>query len=288
MATDLFSSIDTIFNQYLEQHPDLHEKWLLEQTLYTGQERRNILRVLPIQPDTRVLDLGTGFGALALDLSVMKPVQIDAVDVDSATVQVAQELSEQLRALPDEKPQSTIHYANANIYQLPFADATFDFIMARYLFQHLTDPRKAMAEAFRVLKPGAMICLIDIDDQLTISYPEDLPEFQTLKQAFSQLQTARAGDRLVGRKLASFIHQAGLNVVASIISPMSQFTNSEKGDITLELTVKKFEASRAEILHAGLLSEQEFDRCLHTVATNPVGWQFNTNGQMIVIGQRPQ
>lgn len=41
---------------------------------------------------------------------------------------------------------------------LPYEDARFDLIVARYVFEHIDDPQNAAAELLRVLKPGGWIC----------------------------------------------------------------------------------------------------------------------------------
>lgn len=42
----------------------------------------------------------------------------------------------------------------ATVYQLPFADETFSAVIATELFEHLEDPRQAIEEIRRVLRPG--------------------------------------------------------------------------------------------------------------------------------------
>jgi len=42
----------------------------------------------------------------------------------------------------------------ANAEQLPFADATFDFVYSVSVFEHLSNPKVCLKEAVRVLKPG--------------------------------------------------------------------------------------------------------------------------------------
>ena len=44
-------------------------------------------------------------------------------------------------------------------YSLPFPDSTFDRIVAAEVIEHLPDDRRAMAELFRVLKPGGLIAV---------------------------------------------------------------------------------------------------------------------------------
>ena len=42
--------------------------------------------------------------------------------------------------------------------ELPFADRTFDLIVADYVFEHIVDPVLVSAELRRILRPGGWIC----------------------------------------------------------------------------------------------------------------------------------
>ncbi len=42
---------------------------------------------------------------------------------------------------------------------LPFADSSFDGVIAMHMFYHLPDPLKAIAEMHRVLKPGGFLAV---------------------------------------------------------------------------------------------------------------------------------
>jgi len=45
---------------------------------------------------------------------------------------------------------------------LPFADASFDFLSLGYALRHLADLRAAFAEFLRVLRPGGIVCVLEI------------------------------------------------------------------------------------------------------------------------------
>jgi ubiquinone/menaquinone biosynthesis C-methylase UbiE len=47
----------------------------------------------------------------------------------------------------------------ANILRLPFADATFDAVFCVGMLEHVLDPRAAVTELGRILKPGGLIHL---------------------------------------------------------------------------------------------------------------------------------
>lgn len=281
----LYERIDQVFLEYIQTHSELHEGWLLEQTLYTGPSRRSLLGMLPIQSGMRILDLGCGFGALTFDLAAAHDVSIDAVDMDAATLDIAKHLYAQLRDRESLAPDSSIEFVEANAYQLPFEDHSLDFVVSQYVFQHLTDPLSAMLEIRRVLKPKGFACIIDIDDQLTITYPEETSEFTTLKRAFTKLQYIRGGDRQIGRKLASHMKEAGMDVLSTLIQPSSSFTLTEPSDLSYQVMIKRFTDAREEMIHNHLLSDEEFDSCLNHIGTGYSGWQYNAIGQMVILGQ---
>lgn len=49
--------------------------------------------------------------------------------------------------------------AQGSVYKLPFRDATFDSIYATELLEHLADPRGAVLEIHRVLRPNGKVLL---------------------------------------------------------------------------------------------------------------------------------
>lgn len=65
---------------------------------------------------------------------------------------------------------------NVNLQQLPFADATYDFVFASHVLEHVPDDEKAISEIRRILKPdGIAILPVPIIAEKTIEYPEPNP-----------------------------------------------------------------------------------------------------------------
>jgi ubiquinone/menaquinone biosynthesis C-methylase UbiE len=58
--------------------------------------------------------------------------------------------------------------------RLPFADGTFDTILARALLHHLPAPEKGVAEMIRVLKPGGELVVLDTNKTIISSLPRAL------------------------------------------------------------------------------------------------------------------
>lgn len=95
----------------------------------------------------KVLELGVGTG---LNLGLYAPeAEIHAIEPDPYMLRRARARAERL-GVP-----VTFHAVGAEA--LPFPDATFDTVVATFVFCTIPDVRAATAEALRVLRPGGTI-----------------------------------------------------------------------------------------------------------------------------------
>lgn len=63
-----------------------------------------------------------------------------------------------------------------DIRDLPFEDASYDFVFASHVLEHIRDDRKAVKEIRRVLRPGGIAILpVPIVCKKTIEYPDANP-----------------------------------------------------------------------------------------------------------------
>ena len=94
------------------------------------------------------LDIGCGEGHNTRLVS-LRAARMYAVDIAPTFIRYAR------AAAPD--PPAAIRYFVASALHLPFASATFDFATAFMSFMDLPHPEIALAEAFRILKPGGFL-----------------------------------------------------------------------------------------------------------------------------------
>ena len=145
-----------------------------------------------------------------------------------------------------------------SVYALSLPENTYDFVVARFVFQHLREPAKALQSIRRVLKPDGIVCLVDVDDAWLTVYPEP-PAFLSFVERAARGQQDRGGDRSVGRKLGAYLHQTGFRKSTLDIMPI---TSQEIGlQMFLDLTTrfKKEQVLAAEVTEA--------ERKLHEVYT---------------------
>lgn len=112
----------------------------------------------PVGPGHRVLDMGCGGGRHAFAL-YRRGAQVVALDMDPAELK---DVAGMFAAMEDAGEIPAGARANAvrgTAYGLPFADGTFDRVVAAEVLEHLPDDARAMGELFRVLKPGGLLAV---------------------------------------------------------------------------------------------------------------------------------
>jgi SAM-dependent methyltransferase len=110
------------------------------------QFHRDLFLELVPPPGRRTLDLGCGEGRLSRHLSSLGH-ELVAVDASPTLAAAAREAD----------PRLEVHVADAAA--LPFADASFDLVVAFMSLQDVDDPSAAIGESARVLEPGGRLCL---------------------------------------------------------------------------------------------------------------------------------
>ncbi len=279
--------VDGAYVGYLEDHPELSDRWLLVQTLATGSSRRALLGAIGIQDGVRVLDMGSGFGPATIELAGMAPVDVVAMDRDASNLAVAVELEARIRQSDWFRSDGSVSWVEGDIYDIPAPAQSFDYVITRLVFQHLHDPVRAAGELFRVLRRGGGICLVDADDGLSITYPECSEAFGRLAFAFGRLQVSRGGDRQVGRKLSTYLAQAGFEILSMLVLPQATHGSSAPSDPARTFALERFRGVRDEIVERQILSADEIDTCLDVFALEQIESQCNIEAHLAVVARRP-
>lgn len=122
-----------------------------------GAYKRGTFERLRIQPGHHVLDVGCGPGddVCIIAERVRPDGTVTGVDHDEEMIQTARQ-----RSAKEDLPA---RFVIADAYVLPFEDTSFDGCRADRLLQHLDEPKRAVAEFFRVLKPGGWCVVADVD-----------------------------------------------------------------------------------------------------------------------------
>ena len=119
----------------------------------TGPDLDRMVELLAPTGDETAIDLGTGAGHAAVRLA-RHVAWVEAVDL-------VPEMLEQAAMLAAERDVSNIGFHACDVRALPFPDATFDAGVSRVSAHHWADVPAGIAEAARVLRPGARLVVID-------------------------------------------------------------------------------------------------------------------------------
>ncbi len=122
--------------------------------LAAGEVERALLDLLPPAAIGRMLDIGTGTGAL---LERLAPRVSSALGVDASRAMLA--LARTRLAKPGLAHCSVRH---ADMYRLPLADAGFDLVVLQMVLHYAEDPSGVLAEAARVLRQGGRVVVVDL------------------------------------------------------------------------------------------------------------------------------
>jgi ubiquinone/menaquinone biosynthesis C-methylase UbiE len=95
--------------------------------------------------DERLLDVGCGDGGVARLLRT-RVAEVIAVDIEPS---------------PEWRDEPRLSFAVADAERLSFADASFDVLHSKDSLHHMEDPRAALAEYARVLRPGGTLLVIE-------------------------------------------------------------------------------------------------------------------------------
>jgi ArsR family transcriptional regulator len=113
-----------------------------------------LLDLVPQQDAGRLLDIGTGTGRV---LELLAPRISQGVGVDASKAMLA--LARARLARPGLGHCSV---RLADMYRLPFPDASFDRAVLQMVLHYAEDPPGVLAEVGRVLLPGGQLIVIDL------------------------------------------------------------------------------------------------------------------------------
>jgi len=118
--------------------------------------RRRLVKQLAKQNPQSVLDIATGTGDLAIQLSKHhKTASIIGIDISENMLNIGRE------KVWKRQLEERIKLQQANSMNLPFGDATFDSAMVAFGVRNFEDLPKGIAEINRVLKPGGSFYVLE-------------------------------------------------------------------------------------------------------------------------------
>lgn len=164
--------------------------------------------------DLRVEDrfrqaLGERATGSILDVACGPGVVTAAVAKEAAAViglDATEEMLEKARARANDLPHVSFQAGDAEA--LPFADARFDGVVTRLSLHHFETPANALAEMFRVLKPGGRAVIVDVTADRDTAKAD-------LQNAIETLRDPSHVRMMPAEEIEELVAGAGFTVVAT-------------------------------------------------------------------------
>lgn len=184
-----------------------------------------------LKPGMTVLDCGCGPATITVGLAeAVAPGSVIGVDVEAGQVELA-------RQRVQERGLANLRIDQASVYELPFADRSFDAVFSHALFEHLADPLAALREIRRVLRPGGLVGIASPDWDGVVFAPPDRDVEQAIK-VYTHLQSRNGGNPFVGRELGWLLQEAGF----SGITLTATYDCYERMDLICDLLAERIES----------------------------------------------
>jgi demethylmenaquinone methyltransferase/2-methoxy-6-polyprenyl-1,4-benzoquinol methylase len=137
----------------------------------------------------RVLDCATGTGDLAIAFKDVVGAEGTVVGTDFSPGMLAPAPAKAA------KRGMSIQFEQADVTQLPYADASFDIASISFGIRNVENPLKGLSELARVVRPGGLVMVLEFGQPR-------LPGFRQVYNFYSKHLLPKVGGWVTGRRQA--------------------------------------------------------------------------------------
>ncbi|BEQ16386.1 methyltransferase domain-containing protein [Desulfoferula mesophila] len=213
----------------------------------------------------KVLEAGCGVGSQTRFLVEGSPeARFTCLDISSESLAQAE-------AQAAERGWENLEFVRGDLYDAPFAPASFDHLFVCFVLEHLTRPVEALAGLMRLVKPGGSVTVIEGDHGSCYFHPDGALARRAW-QCLIDAQAALGGDSLIGRRLYPLMVQAGAEQVR--VGPRAVYCDDSRPawveGFVRRTIIPMVEGVREAALAEGMMSPEEWAEGiaqLHQTAT---------------------
>jgi len=107
-----------------------------------------------IAPGSRVLEIAPGPGYFCIELAKLGQYRITGLDISQSFVEIARKNASAAGIQAE--------FRQGDAANMPFESESFDFLFCQAAFKNFSQPVKAIAEMYRVLRPGGTGIILDL------------------------------------------------------------------------------------------------------------------------------
>jgi ubiquinone/menaquinone biosynthesis C-methylase UbiE len=196
-----------------------HDRYT-QQASWTRSLRNYLFNRCSQETAHRILDVGSGTGAIGCELEASSPATIYGLDINLEFLKFSQYHA------PD------IHYIVADAHELPFSKGQFDISFCHFLLLWVQKPEQVVKEMARVTRSGGYVLAIaEPDYGGRIDYPDELAilgqwQINGLRQ--------QGANPVIGRRLGEIFTIAGLHEIEIGVLGGQWLTPPDPKDMMLE------------------------------------------------------
>jgi arsenite methyltransferase len=172
-------------------------------------QRGRVLRALELREGERVLDIGSGPGLLANEMAALVGPNGRACGID-----ISEDMLAMSRKRCADKPWTEFKKSDAT--NLPYPDGSFDAAVSTQVYEYVADIPQALAELYRVIRPGGRVVVLDTDYDSLVIYTESQARMERVLSAWNE-HFVHAG---LPRTLSRQLRDAGFTVRQRDVIPM--------------------------------------------------------------------
>ena len=233
-----------------------------------------------LKPGMKVLDCGCGPGSITLGLAAfVQGGSVIGIDIDEERIAQAE-------ALVSTTGSRNVTFEKCDIYSLPFPDNHFDAAYEHAVLEHLDDPRTAVDEISRVLKPGGIFGASDRIIGASIfapEYPDDAALLHEHLDMVRRYRQSTGSDLNFGMRLFALLQEAGFQDVSASVSE-EVYWDSENKRSAIDSAIGRVSASGFGDFIIQEIGDERLRgqlAALQRLAQSPKGWSCEFNGEAV-------
>jgi ubiquinone/menaquinone biosynthesis C-methylase UbiE len=239
-------------NKYVHGYSEKETKRLHDQA-NTLDELLHYDTIFP--ENSNILEAGCGVGSQTKIIAPKnQSCHFTSIDISEESLEKAKKMAQSINI-------KNVEFQPGNIFDLQFADESFDHIIVCFVLEHLPDPLRALNKLNRVLKQGGSITVIEGDHGSAYFYPKSKAA-QDAINCQVELQTRHGGNALIGREIYPLLIKAGFSKCS--VSPRMVYVDSSKPDLVNGFTKNTFtamiEGVEKDVLENSLISQEEWQQ----------------------------